>query len=117
MKHLFPALLALAVSSVLLYPSAEAADPAVIKVTAKCFAYTPSEIKLKKGVPVTLQLTTADKAHGFSAPDLNLDTAIKPGKIIELHLTPDKVGSFPFYCDVFCGTGHDNMSGKIIVTE
>jgi len=28
-----------------------------------------------------------------------------------------KVGEFPFHCDVFCGSGHDQMEGTIKVTE
>jgi cytochrome c oxidase subunit 2 len=27
------------------------------------------------------------------------------------------VGEFPFHCDVFCGSGHDQMEGTIKVTE
>lgn len=32
-------------------------------------------------------------------------------------LVPDKTGSFVFLCDVFCGIGHENMSGKLTVVE
>jgi hypothetical protein len=24
---------------------------------------------------------------------------------------------FPFRCDVFCGSGHEDMSGKLVVTD
>lgn len=27
----------------------------------------------------------------------------------------DKSGTFPFYCNVFCGGGHKEMQGKLIV--
>jgi cytochrome c oxidase subunit 2 len=33
-----------------------------------------------------------------------------------LQLTPDKSGTFTFLCDVFCGTGHEEMSGTLIVS-
>jgi cytochrome c oxidase subunit 2 len=116
-RHLTALITLVGISFIACAAAIKAEDAQVIKITAKCYAFTPNEIKLKKGVPVTLHLTTADKTHGFSAPDFNLDTAIKPGKTIDLHITPDKAGSFPFYCDVFCGTGHDDMTGKIIVTD
>jgi cytochrome c oxidase subunit 2 len=32
-------------------------------------------------------------------------------------LTPEKVGNFMFVCDLFCGTGHDDMDGTIVVEE
>jgi len=27
------------------------------------------------------------------------------------------MGDFPFHCDVFCGSGHEQMEGTIKVTE
>ena len=29
----------------------------------------------------------------------------------------DKLGEFPFHCDVFCGSGHEQMDGTIKVTD
>ncbi|HEX7436841.1 MAG TPA: cytochrome c oxidase subunit II, partial [Caldimonas sp.] len=42
-------------------------------------------------------------------------TDIMPGKTATLRLTPDKTGSFIFLCDVFCGTGHEDMNGTLVV--
>jgi cytochrome c oxidase subunit 2 len=91
--------------------------PKVVKITAKKFDFTPSAITVKKGVPVILQFTSEDRAHGFSAPGLNLRTDITPGKAAEVSFTPSKTGEFNFFCDVFCGAGHDSMEGKITVVE
>lgn len=93
------------------------AAPEVIQIQAKCYQYSPKEIHLKKDVPVVLQITTVDKAHGFYVPDMNIDATAKPGKPAEVTITPTKSGIFPFSCDVFCGTGHDGMEGKVIVTD
>ena len=88
----------------------------VIRIVAKKFEFTPSEIRLEKGVPVMLELTTDDVAMGFSVPDFKADVEIFPGKVAQLRLLPDKTGSFDFICDVFCGDGHEDMGGKIHVT-
>ena len=88
----------------------------VIKVTARKFSFTPAEIVLKKGQPVTLELSTEDVFMGFSAPDFKMRSDIVPGKTMRLTFTPDKAGTFPFICDVFCGDGHESMSGKLLVT-
>lgn len=88
----------------------------VIRIVAKKFEYTPAEITLEKGVPVVLELTTEDVAMGFYAPDFKADVEIVPGKVVQLRLVPDKVGSFEFSCNVFCGDGHEDMGGKIHVT-
>ena len=88
----------------------------VVKVSARKFAFTPTEITLKKGEPVTLELSTEDVFMGFSAPDLKVRSDIVPGKVMRLRLTPERAGTFPFLCDIFCGDGHETMSGKIVVT-
>jgi cytochrome c oxidase subunit 2 len=85
----------------------------VIKVVAKRFDYTPNVIKLKKGVPVTLELTTKDVVMGFSAPDFATRADIIPGKTARVRFVPDKAGTFTFVCDIFCGTGHEQMEGTI----
>jgi Icc-related predicted phosphoesterase len=89
----------------------------VVKVTAKKFEYSPSVIALKRGVPAILQLTSLDRQHGFDCPSLKLHAAINPGKVTEVKFTPDKAGEFPFHCDVFCGSGHEQMEGTIKVTD
>ncbi|MEO6919706.1 MAG: cupredoxin domain-containing protein [Collimonas sp.] len=87
----------------------------VIKIVAKKFDYTPGEIRLKKNVPVTLEFTTLDVVMGFSLPDFALRTDILPGATSRLRFTPDKSGQFAFHCDVFCGSGHESMTGTVII--
>ena len=91
--------------------------PLRIGLQAKKFEFTPSEITVKRGNPVTLVLTSLDFDHGFSCPDFKLRSDFIPGKEIELNFTPEKAGRYLFVCDNFCGEGHDDMSGVIIVTE
>lgn len=88
-----------------------------IRITAQKFEYNPKEITLKKGVPVVLELTSLDVHHGFNCPDLGIRADIYPGKITKVSIVPDKIGSFPFHCDYYCGEGHEDMTGMIIVKE
>jgi cytochrome c oxidase subunit 2 len=87
----------------------------VIKILARKFTYSPNKLTLKKGVPVVLELTTADVLMGFSVPDFDIRADIIPGKVVRVRLVPDKVGTFAFLCDIFCGTGHETMNGTISV--
>jgi cytochrome c oxidase subunit 2 len=89
----------------------------VIQVTAKRFVYSPKDITVKKGVPVVLEFTSLDRLHGFNCPGLGIRTDIPPQKVTKLRFVPQKVGTFPFHCDNFCGSGHEGMSGTITVTE
>jgi cytochrome c oxidase subunit 2 len=89
----------------------------VIKITTKRFEFNPSVITLRKGEPVTLEFTALDVLMGFNLPEFGVRTDVIPGKTTRLRLTPMKTGMFVFLCDVFCGTGHEDMSGKLIVVE
>lgn len=97
--------------------AADAAQEQVVKITAKKFEYSPREITLKKGVPVTVELTSLDRTHGFNCPGLNVRSDIPPGQTTRVRFVPDKAGRFDFHCDLFCGSGHEQMTGTFIVTE
>ena len=89
----------------------------VIKIVAQRFSYTPNEIILKKGEPVRLEFSSLDFVHGFNVPDLNIRTDLPPGKVTIIHLTPQNAGTYDFICDNFCGAGHEDMGGRIIVKD
>jgi cytochrome c oxidase subunit II len=89
----------------------------VIHITAKKFEYTPNEITLKKGVPVTIEITSLDRDHGFKVPELGLRADVKPGETTRVRIVPDRVGRFEFRCDVFCGSGHEDMAGEFVVVD
>jgi cytochrome c oxidase subunit 2 len=115
------ALLALAALAVVLVLGPSRADEPpterVIKIVAQRFHYTPNEITLKKGEPVTLEFTSLDFVHGFTVPALGVRANLPPGKPTLVHVTPDKPGRFVFLCDNFCGDGHEDMNGVFVVTE
>jgi cytochrome c oxidase subunit 2 len=87
----------------------------VVKVTARKFSYNPDVIELEVGVPAVIELTSLDREHGFTIPDLGLRIDVEPGKTARVRVVPDKVGTFPFHCDIFCGSGHEEMAGRIVV--
>jgi cytochrome c oxidase subunit II len=89
--------------------------PRIIPIVARKFTYEPAEITLKLNEPVIFQLTTQDIAMGFSVPDFAVRATVVPGQKVEVPLTPTKVGEFNFLCDVFCGSGHENMEGTLRV--
>lgn len=106
---------ALTLSSVAVLALA-APKPRVIKIVAKKFVYVPNEIHVKQGETVLLQLSAPEVPMGFSLPDFNMRADVVPGKATSVRLTPDKAGSFTFLCDVFCGTGHEDMNGMLVVS-
>ena len=89
----------------------------VIRITAKKFEFSPDSITLKKGEPVVFEISSEDRKHGFSLHAFGVRSDVLPGKVSSIRFTPDKTGKFTFSCDVFCGEGHEDMTGTLVVTE
>ena len=92
-----------------------AQEPRVITIAAKRFAFSPSEVRLKKGEPVTIRIASADVTHGMYMKALGIDAEIEPGKTTEVTFTPQVSGRFTAICDHFCGAGHGNMHMDFVV--
>ena len=95
--------------------STAASEPFVVKIVAQKFKYTPNEIILKKGQASVLEFTALDFVHGFHLPDLKIRSDLIPGRVTRIELKIDKEGTYEFLCDNFCGDGHEEMAGKIVV--
>jgi len=96
---------------------AAAPDEKVISVSAMKFEFLPATINLKRGEPVILELSSLDRIHGFKVPALGVDVAVLPDTTVRVRVVPDKAGHFAFLCDNFCGDGHEDMDGVIVVSE
>src|SRR3989442_4570505 len=99
----------------------QAAVPAgaeqVVHMTAKRFEYNPSEITLKTGVPVILEITALDRDHGFKIPEFNVRADLKSGEVTRFRILPDRTGRFEVRCDAICCSGHEDMAGEIVVVD
>jgi cytochrome c oxidase subunit 2 len=106
------------ISGLAFYDRANALPPErEIHITAKKFDFSPDTITLKKGEPVLLVISSEDRKHGFNLRAFGVRTDVTPGGSARIRLTPDKTGKFTFSCDVFCGDGHEDMTGTIVVGE
>ena len=94
---------------------AQESPPRVVTLSAKRFEFTPNQITLKKGQPVTLRVSAEDRDHGFYQKDLKLALDLTPDHVSEVTITPQKAGRFVVICDHFCGSGHGNMKMVINV--
>jgi len=88
----------------------------VIKLSSRKFEFSPNTLHLKRGETVELELTAEDVVMGINIPELKTRSDMIPGLVKRLRVTPEKTGKFTFYCDVFCGSGHEDMAGEIVVT-
>lgn len=87
-----------------------------IRITASQWDFTPSTININKGDRVKLILTSNDVAHGLSLQEFDVDMYISETGETSAEFTADRSGTFTFYCSVYCGDGHGDMKGTLIVT-
>lgn len=80
-------------------------------IDATNFAFDLTEIKVNKGDTVKLTLKNSQGNHALKVE--GYDKEVKGGKTISF--VADKTGEFTYICSIFCGGGHDDMVGKLIV--
>ena len=92
-------------------------DATEIKINAHRFQFTPSTIHVPKGKLVRLIITADDVEHGLAIKEFNVNIRIAPKETKIVEFTPDRAGRFRFFCTVFCGEGHEDMTGELVVEE
>jgi cytochrome c oxidase subunit 2 len=93
------------------------AAPNRIEIICQKSHYSPDTIHLRKGEPARLVLKAIDVTHGFALDDFGIAREISPGPPTIIDFTPDRAGTFTFYCVVRCGKSHLKMRGTLIVEE
>jgi heme/copper-type cytochrome/quinol oxidase subunit 2 len=96
---------------------AEAEEVDTVEVVASERGFEPRVINLRKGDPVRLRLTSADREHCFAVDALRIEKRIVPGKATLLDLTPDKAGTFAFQCCLEEGAAAEKEHGRLVVVE
>lgn len=89
--------------------------PRDLEVLAQRFKYTPDVLHVRAGETVTLLVTSLDFVHGMNFPDHGVRADLVPGQVVRITLGPKPAGRYAFVCDNFCGEGHEEMHGQIIV--
>jgi plastocyanin len=86
-----------------------------IAIAASEAGFRPALLTLRKGETVRLALSTRDREHCFALEAFRIEKRIVPGRTTSFDFTPDRVGSFGFYCCL----EPDNASqrGRVVVTE
>lgn len=96
--------------------SAQAPEPRVIEVVAKRYAFEPSEIEVAVGERVTLSVRTADGVHGVEIKKFKVKKEIPRGTApVMIEFTATEAGRFPILCSEYCGDGHGDMKGTLVV--
>jgi hypothetical protein len=98
----------------------EAASPAAppdVFLLAERWYFLPDALRLRRNVTYRFSMMAADVSHGASF-QLGIGSHIirlRRGVMTQRDLAFTEPGEYLLYCTVYCGVGHDQMIGKIIV--
>ncbi|AZO82971.1 cytochrome B [Stutzerimonas stutzeri] len=76
-----------------------------------------NEVRLPLDRPVKVLLRSKDVLHDFYVPQIRSKMDMVPGMVSYFWFTPTKTGKYEVLCAEFCGVGHYNMRGHMIVEE
>ncbi|MGF6092211.1 cytochrome c oxidase subunit II [Pseudomonas sp. 18173] len=76
-----------------------------------------NEVHLPLDRPVKVLLRSKDVLHDFYVPQIRSKMDMVPGMVSYFWFTPTKTGKYETLCAEYCGVGHYNMRGHMIVDE
>lgn len=98
-----------------LVPSKKPQEPVEFNIIARKFEFEPSTIKVRQGDFVRFRVTSTDVDHGIAIDEYGINVKVPEGETKIVEFTADKKGEFTYRCSVFCGSGHERMTGLLIV--
>ena len=88
-------------------------------VIARNFEFEPSTITVNLGDKVIIHLTSEDDGsgtgHGIVITAFGVQESIREGETKTVEFIADKKGKHRMFCQIYCGVGHGNMAGVLIV--
>ena len=94
-------------------------EPKTFDVVARRFAFEPATIQVTEGDRVRLVVRSADGPHGVEIKQFKIKKAVpraKPGDSpVVIEFVASQPGSFPILCSEYCGAGHEDMTGTLVV--
>lgn len=97
-----------------------------VRVVAKSWSWTfqyedgrttTNQLFVPVDTPVRLIMTSEinDVLHSFFVPNLRIKKDLVPGLYTNIWFKPEIVGQYQIFCTEYCGAGHSEMLGKLIV--
>ncbi|MFY9233151.1 MAG: cytochrome c oxidase subunit II [Fimbriimonadaceae bacterium] len=65
--------------------------------------------------PVKLTMVSQDVIHAFYVPEFRIQYMVVPGRYTQQWFRATKTGSFKILCNMYCGTAHSEMVGRVRV--
>jgi cytochrome c oxidase subunit II len=75
------------------------------------------QLHVPLGQPVRLHMISEDVIHSFYIPAFRVKMDVLPDRYSSLWFEATKLGTYNLFCAEYCGTGHADMSGTVVVMQ
>ena len=91
-------------------------EPRTIEVVAKRFEFEPARIEVTEGERIKLVVRSGDGVHGVQIKKFKVEKKVpRGGDPITIEFVASTAGEFPILCSEYCGDGHEDMKGMLVV--
>jgi cytochrome c oxidase subunit 2 len=95
---------------------AAASAPREIPVVAQRFTFEPARIEVREGERIRLVVSSADGVHGLEIKKFKVNKKVpRGGEAITIDFVASAPGEYPILCSEYCGNGHEDMKGTLVV--
>src|SRR5262249_42781093 len=88
-----------------------------IELAVSHAGFAPGTIEARKGEPPHLHRESRDDEHCFAMEAFRIEKRVVPGRTTAVDVTPDRIGTFPFYCCLESGKAAETERGALVVGE
>jgi len=86
-----------------------------VRMQATEAGFNPTEVRVPVGAHVAFLVTSTDVPHGLLIEGTDVEIDVFPMSTAEAEYVFEEPGEYRFMCHVYCGGGHDMMTGRIVV--
>ena len=76
-----------------------------------------NELHVPIGRNVKLTMISQDVIHAFYIPAFRTQMMVVPGRYTTMWFQPTVAGEYHLFCNMYCGTQHSEMGGKVVAME
>jgi cytochrome c oxidase subunit 2 len=95
---------------------AAASAPRTVEVVVKRFSFEPARVDVTEGERVRLVVKSGDGVHGIEIKKFKINKKVpRGGEPVTIEFVAAAAGEFPILCSEYCGDGHEDMKGMLVV--
>jgi cytochrome c oxidase subunit 2 len=91
-------------------------EPREIPVVVQRFTFEPARIDVTEGERIRLVVSSGDGVHGLEIKKFRVNKKIpRGGEQVTIDFVASAPGEYPILCSEYCGNGHEEMRGTLVV--